>query len=162
MTRLSDDWDPYLMIGDGTYFVGGVISEDDGGEVLAADVETRPYPTPGSANLAGSLATAAPVPVVGGTVEAEIWFELTSTSTTVSMLVQGQLSLLTYTSLRTFDLNEAIYFALISDSNEGEIYQINSLTGPIPPVPLPAGVWLLLSALGGLGFAGWRRKVATS
>ena len=25
-------------------------------------------------------------------------------------------------------------------------------------VPLPAGVWLLLSALGGLGFAGWRRK----
>ena len=26
------------------------------------------------------------------------------------------------------------------------------------PVPLPAGVWLLLSALGGLGFAGWRRK----
>jgi hypothetical protein len=28
------------------------------------------------------------------------------------------------------------------------------------PVPLPAGVWLLLSALGGLGFAGWRRKRA--
>ena len=32
----------------------------------------------------------------------------------------------------------------------------------ISAVPLPAGVWLLLSALGGLGFAGWRRKVATS
>ena len=28
----------------------------------------------------------------------------------------------------------------------------------IPPVPLPAGVWLLLSALGGLGLTGWRRK----
>ena len=28
----------------------------------------------------------------------------------------------------------------------------------VAPVPLPAGVWLLLSALGGLGFAGWRRK----
>jgi len=28
----------------------------------------------------------------------------------------------------------------------------------IAPVPLPAGVWLLLSALGGLGFTGWRRK----
>jgi len=33
---------------------------------------------------------------------------------------------------------------------------------PIPPVPLPAGAWLLLSALGGLGFAGWRRKKAVA
>jgi hypothetical protein len=30
------------------------------------------------------------------------------------------------------------------------------------PVPLPAGVWLLLSALGGLGFIGWRRKSVTA
>jgi hypothetical protein len=28
----------------------------------------------------------------------------------------------------------------------------------VTPVPLPAGAWLLLSALGGLGFFGWRRK----
>ena len=29
-------------------------------------------------------------------------------------------------------------------------------------VPLPAGAWLLLSALGGLGFMGWRRKKAVA
>jgi len=35
--------------------------------------------------------------------------------------------------------------------------------GTISPVPLPAGAWLLLSALGGLGgFAGWRRRKAAA
>ena len=41
----------------------------------------------------------------------------------------------------------------------GQHMSINGfqLTGPAP-VPLPAGAWLLLSALGGLGLTGWRRK----
>jgi len=38
-----------------------------------------------------------------------------------------------------------------------------SISFPVAaPVPLPAGVWLLLSALGGLGFAGWRRRKAVA
>ena len=32
----------------------------------------------------------------------------------------------------------------------------------VAPVPLPAGVWLLLSALGGLGFAGWRKRAVAA
>jgi hypothetical protein len=39
---------------------------------------------------------------------------------------------------------------------------IGSYLVRVTPVPLPAGVWLLLSALGGLGFAGWRRKAVTA
>ena len=39
--------------------------------------------------------------------------------------------------------------------NGSAIYGFSS---DVPPVPLPAAAWLLLSALGGLGFAGWRRK----
>ena len=31
----------------------------------------------------------------------------------------------------------------------------------VAPVPLPAGAWLLLSALGGLGFSGWRKRGAS-
>ena len=32
----------------------------------------------------------------------------------------------------------------------------------VSQIPLPAGIFLLLSALGGLGFFGWRRKAITS
>jgi len=40
--------------------------------------------------------------------------------------------------------------------------EISTMWAQVTPVPLPAGVWLLLSALGGLGFAGWRRKRVAS
>ena len=42
----------------------------------------------------------------------------------------------------------------------GSNITINSAT--VSAVPIPAGAWLLLSALGGLGFAGWRRKKAVA
>ena len=38
----------------------------------------------------------------------------------------------------------------------------NSGSFLVAPVPLPAGAWLLLSALGGLGFAGWRKKAVAA
>ena len=39
---------------------------------------------------------------------------------------------------------------------------LDNVSFNVAPVPLPAGVWLLLSALGGLGFAGWRRRKAVA
>ena len=71
------------------------------------------------------------------------------------------------------NLDDALFvynnFNIITGKDDKGVYtdaivtRLDNVNGQIPgtslsPVPLPTGVWLLLSALGGLGFAGWRRK----
>ena len=51
--------------------------------------------------------------------------------------------------------------AMFNPSGTFRVAQFTGLT-PVDPIPLPAGAWLLLSALGGLGFAGWRRRKAVA
>ena len=51
--------------------------------------------------------------------------------------------------------------AMFDPSGTFRVAQFTGLT-PVPQIPLPAGAWLLLSALGGLGFMGWRRKRAVA
>jgi len=54
--------------------------------------------------------------------------------------------------------DEIRFFRADGDSDPSFYGSIDELYFQVAPVPLPAGAWLLLSALGGLGFFGWRRK----
>ena len=50
--------------------------------------------------------------------------------------------------------------AILDDNDDNGSYRLNSLS--IKPVPLPAVLPFLASALGFFGFFGWRRKKAVA
>jgi len=53
-----------------------------------------------------------------------------------------------------FDPNNGSQYYVPANGGASAALAVRSLN----PVPLPASAWLLLSGLGGLGFAGWRRR----
>ena len=101
-------------------------------------------------------------------------------NSTVPFTIEVMDALGTNTLLSTFDTSDgtsptaittALYTFIVGEAGTASITFSTTAASPgnhmsingfqlsdVPPVPLPAGVWLLLSALGGLGVAGWRRK----
>ena len=150
---LIPDHDPHLMIGDGTNFFGILPSND--GVIYGADVVSGNRTYLQNLGVSGAV-----TPGVNNPFTVDLAFTLAATTTSVTATYLGRDG--SYSRNIAFDLSGPLYFALIGDNENGEIYQINSLTGPIPPVPIPAALPLLLSALGVFGFFGWRRKRAAA
>ena len=149
----SQDFDPRVLLGDGTYLLGGNIGDNDNGHGTAHemfDSGTLGVPISSSA-----LFTNAGFPAIGSVVEAYFDFMIGGTLTTMGMAFNAGSG--TYTFANSLSIGTDLSLVLLKDNEDGERYQVNFVTIDVrSQVPEPATLVLVGAAL--LGAAATRRR----
>jgi hypothetical protein len=153
----SIDHDPEFLLRDGSYLVGAVASNDNGGQG-----STIAWSVSGTRTSASSLFTNAGYPNIGDSVDIYVTFTLDNNYTEVGISYLAGSG--TTTSTTKLNIRDDLDFVLLRDNDAGEQYQINSLTftsSAIPAaVPIPSALWLFGSGLLGLIGVAKRRGAA--
>lgn len=152
----ENDFDPQIMLGDGSELVGGMASDNNGGQGLSVEmVDGGDVGT--SRNLGDSdpLFFDAGYPSIGESFEVELVFTLEDTFTTVDLSFLGSSG--SFTSSIVLDMTQDISLFFIRDNDIAEQYQINRVT-IATPVPEPSSLPLLAIGLTGFGLM-WRRPI---
>lgn len=143
----SQDFDPRILLGDGTYLLGGNIGDNDNGHGAAHEMlDSGTLGVPISSSV---LFTNAGFPPIGGVVETYFDFVIGSTLTTMSMSFNAGSG--TYTFANTLNTGQDLSLVLLKDNEDGERYQVNSVTIDVrSQVPEPATLALVAAALAGV------------
>jgi hypothetical protein len=147
------DWDPHIMLTDGTNLLGAVISNNNNGDALIAELDD--LGDIGTNRTLTPLFTNAGFPDIGSSIDIDVTFTLDDTSTGIDVsFLSGSGQFISNTVL---DYTAPIKLVLLRDNDIGEEYQLNTLTLPTV-VPIPAAAWLFGSVL--LGLIGVARRRA--
>ena len=163
LTRLTDDYDPRILLSDGSNLVGAAIQDNNGGEAFGNTLIDLGNVIASVERTTGFVG--AGYPAVGGSFDINLDWTLQSGLTTVDFAF-GSGSASHSEITRALNPTSAIDFVFVAENDTAENYQINSLTvttpvsGPIPPNPIPEPSSLLLLGSGLAGLAAWRRKKA--
>ena len=150
LTRLTDDWDPHIGIGDGNQML--VALPTDNGFVAAE--ELLDLGASGDRQRQVFMFNHSGLPGIGGTVDMTLDFLLGDGSSSFSTSFLGGSG--TYDALVPLDRTAGLNVVLARDNDTSEQYEINSVSVNselLATVPEPQSGLLILTALGCLGFA---------
>ena len=161
MTRLSEDWDPSVVLSDGNFVAGLMIIDGGTGE---GDGVTGSQDGVAASRNRIELFTTTSFPEIGKEIDIELLIILDD----FEALVEGSFLDGSGSFTADFDKSGDISFIVLTDNDQGERYQINCLRistadDSLPcsnttGVPEPATLSLLASGLAVMGFMGWRRR----
>ncbi len=137
LTRLSDDHDPLLMLGDGSNLVGAAIEDGTTGAPRKTTLIDSGNVGTSRQVSSGNMVEFLGYPAIGGSFDINVDWTLQTGLTRIDVAFgSGSIS---YTEItRALDPTSAIDFVFMSENDVGEQYQINSLTVTIPdPIPEP-------------------------
>ncbi len=129
LTRLTNDWDPHLLLGDGSNLFGAVIADNGGGEFLGTTLVDSV--NVGTRVVLSSVFTGAGFPGIDNSFDITAEFTLQTGLSTVDVAFgtgSGSFSVRS----GALDPTSALDFVFMSDNDIGEQYQINSLTVTTP------------------------------
>ncbi|MBE0574098.1 PEP-CTERM sorting domain-containing protein [Candidatus Dojkabacteria bacterium] len=156
-TRISSDFDPSLLVGDGTKMAGGSVFDNNGGghQFLAMnDVGTEATELSGAITLTTGLG----FPSIGVSDQVDYIFKFASDIVSVTSTFRG--STITHDfDVGLINFSAEINLIYIAD-NDPEIYQINQVRITLPDTPsIPEPTTNLLIGLGLIGLVvmrNWR------
>lgn len=124
----ENDFDPHVMIGDGSSLVGGLFADNGDGQGFAVEMDDGG--NVGTNRNVSLLFGGAGFPDIGGSFDVDLALTLGETSTTVDLsYLSGSGSFISSVVLdRTQDLS----LLLVRDNDIGEQYQVNSVTITTP------------------------------
>ncbi len=131
----AEDFDPHILLGDGSNLVGAVTADNGGGEFLGTTLVDSGMT--GSARTLDSVFTGAGYPAIGGAFDVLVDFTLELGQTTVDTSFLSGSGIFMNTS-RALDSSEAVSFVFMRDNDTGEQYQVNSLVIDLC-IPFPSG-----------------------
>lgn len=133
LTRLTDDWDPIIALGDGVRIVGGQAADNGGGRGFAE--ELNDLGTAGNRTRHDQLFDAAGYPTIGNSIDVTVDFSLAVAATEVDLAFGTGTG--GFTSTSPIDRGSAVNLIFLRDNDLGEQYQVNSVTVTTPfPRPL--------------------------
>jgi len=157
LTRLTDDWDAFIVLGDGTSLLGAAAGDNSNGQGAAevmddlGDRGSNPNPT------ATILFTNAGFPSIGGSFDFVFSFLLESSQTTMDVSFNGGSA--THVFSRSLNAGAPLSLVFIRDNESYERYQLNSITLNAPNgIPEPGSLALAALGLTAIGFTRRRRK----
>jgi PEP-CTERM motif len=146
LTRRTDDWDPFILIGDGSNYVGVDLFDNLGGGVGA---ETLKDNGNNSATLTSNtgILEGLGYPALGESTTVHVRFDITPLITSVTTTFLNNTASFTSNIL---DVNRLLSVALLSDNERNEIYQVDRLALRVT-VPEPSSLGLLAGGLLAVG-----------
>lgn len=151
LTRLTDDHDPYLVLGDGNNFVGAVIGDNLGGEFNGVTLSDEGVV--GDNRVLHDVFDSAGYPVIGDPFEVVIDFTLTNLYTSVEVNLFGSSGVFMSSDV-VLDPLADLEFVFMRENDAPEEYQINSLSiAWTESIPEPDTLAVFLIGLVGIGLA---------
>lgn len=135
LTRLTGDWDPIFVLGDGNRLIGVVLPENISGAAAVdyADWGDRGY----REFFSPSLVTGGDFPAVGESFDVTLIFALTDEQTTVYVSFLGNTGMWVGPALYRASGND-LTFAFMRDNDSGEQYQVNGMSVTVVTCQNPA------------------------
>ena len=122
LTRLSNDWDPYIVLTDGTNWSGVAVYENSGGGV--STVEGTDSGDRGVLSGSNVLFSPVAIPAIGGSVDVAVEFTLSTAATSISASLLGSSGSYVSGPLDRTSLS----FVFMRDNEASESYGVNSLS----------------------------------
>jgi hypothetical protein len=153
----AQDFDPYVLLGDGSHLLGGTVSDNGNGQGVAQElVDVGTVGAPISSSV---LFTDAGFPAIGAVVEAHFDFTIGAALTTMRMGFNSGSA--THTFANSLGIGSGQNLVLLKDNEDGERYQVNFVTLEVrSQAPEPATLALVGASLFGIAATRRRRPAA--